>query len=264
MYQGARNVYCRYPATKEVEMVYDLGARHLLFLDAGLIFPGKIIWSEPDGTPHPLHATADYYGTRTFRKHEVIGRPFHVPSGLAFEAQPATLGDRVDAFADLHPQIMQDGGRFRAWAGGRVRLGDRATAAQRRQTREEASGFDLTSHTLVVRYLESDDGVDWRAPDLDVVEIEGRPTNIVFGTLQVPERGFSGMKLFVDPSAAPSGRYKGLFGGRMPIADLVRHCREADEPFDPMSMLVQLSRIAQGPGRSRRPLRADRRRRHAR
>ena len=39
MYQGARNVYCRYPATKEVEMVYDLGARHLLFLDAGLIFP---------------------------------------------------------------------------------------------------------------------------------------------------------------------------------------------------------------------------------
>ncbi len=43
MYQGARNVYCRYPATKEVEMVYDLGARHLLFLDAGLIFPGKII-----------------------------------------------------------------------------------------------------------------------------------------------------------------------------------------------------------------------------
>ena len=53
MYQGARNVYCRYPATKEVEMVYDLGARHLLFLDAGLIFPGKIIWSEPDGTPHP-------------------------------------------------------------------------------------------------------------------------------------------------------------------------------------------------------------------
>ena len=51
MYQGARNVYCRYPATKEVEMVYDLGARHLLFLDAGLTFParsyGRILTASP-------------------------------------------------------------------------------------------------------------------------------------------------------------------------------------------------------------------------
>ena len=243
MYQGARNVYCRYPATKEVELIYDLGARHLLFLDPGLTFPGKIIWSDADGIPHPLHATAEYFGATTFRKHEVIGTPFHVPSGVAFEAQPATLGQRVDAFADLHPQIIQDGGRFRAWAGGRLQTGEHATAAQRLKSREEAAGFDLTSHSLVVRYLESDDGVNWRAPDLDVVEIEDRRTNIVFGTLQVPERGFSGMKVFVDPSASPAGRYKGLFGGRLPVSDLVRYCREAGEPFDPMSLLVQLSRM---------------------
>src|SRR6266540_870441 len=96
MYQGARPVYCRYADTKGVELVYDLSAKPLLFLDSGLVFPGLILWEDRlTAAAHPLHAGPEYYGERKLTRGDVVGRPFRAPHGVCFVAEPAQQGPEL-------------------------------------------------------------------------------------------------------------------------------------------------------------------------
>ena len=160
MYQGSRNVYCRYRRlrTKTVERIYDLTPRPLLFLDAGLVFPGTIIYADRAGDYHPLHATGQYYGDSRLHKDEVAGHAFRAPVGVRLEAQPAEPGPTIDAWNFFGTVTLRhDQGMYRCWYN--TRESPRKIGMPSLREIDERQGFDLSSRLMLLRYAESDDGV---------------------------------------------------------------------------------------------------------
>lgn len=85
---------------------------------------------------------------------------------------------------------MYDGGRYRLWYNSN-------------DTSQKAS--------LMVCYAESDDGVHWRKPDLNVIEWNGsKKNNIVYGGAPSAWSVELG-NVFLDPAAKPEERYKMIF-----------------------------------------------------
>lgn len=242
MYQGARNVYCRYRdiKSKAVELVYDLTAKPLMFLDLGLVYPGMVIWRDRQGEPHPLHANVDYYGDTRLDKEDVVGTGYQVAHGVEFEAQPAQRGPVIEDIGG--GTIMYEGGRYRGWMNARIRDAFKGLA-HGLPTRDQLKGYDLSSTDMVLRYYESDDGIHWQAPPLNFWALDGGKTNVVYGSMFEPEKSFGGMTVFVDPSAPPEQRYKGMFGGRWPISRLAQYCQRRGIEPESMSLLVPLSRL---------------------
>ena len=239
MYQGARNVYGRYADvnSKGVECVYDLTEKPLMFLDMGLIYPGMIIWCDIEGTAHPLHATPEYYGDTRLKKEEVVGKNYRVPEGLVFEAQPA---ERGPATPRGRGTLLYEDGIYRLWQNERLGI-----EFEELRVGDDSKGFDLQTIDAALYYFESDDGVTWRAPEFDFFMDNDNKTNIVYGSMLTPEKviGFGGMSVYKDPSAPPKERYKGLYASRLPISTLAEHCKKRKIKFDPMSIMVKISRL---------------------
>jgi hypothetical protein len=228
MYQGARSVYGRYENTKGVELVYPLGAKPLLFLDLGLVSPGQIVWQEPGGKAHPLHAGVEYYGERRLSEADVIGAQFRVPSGLEFEAQPAIPGPEVPA---APATLLYENGTYRMWTlrpepTGKISTAERAFNLE----------FPLGHLGNVLAYLESSDGVSWHEPELDIVQVDGRKTNIVYGSLLERDSGFHSGTVFVDPSAATDERYKLVFTGHLERERFIELAAQRGQPVDDLSL----------------------------
>jgi hypothetical protein len=55
-------------------------------------------------------------------------------------------------------------------------------------------------------YIESDDGVKWRRPELDLIQWEGKPTNLIFDNDSGGRTTFA--SVFVYPEASPNDRYE--------------------------------------------------------
>jgi hypothetical protein len=228
MDQGARTVYARYPYTKGIELEYDLGAKPLLFLDIGLVYPGLIIWGDREGNAHPLHAGVAHFGERTFRKDEVVGRPWRAPLGLRYEAQPGEYGPTTPAVGSL----IHEHGVYRLWHLDREPEGTKSLAGAETQSKQ---GYDPSHLGYVLRYTESDDGVTWRQPALDRLRVDGKPSSIVFGSLLSPQRGMGPCSVFVDHSAPPAERYKMLFPARMSADEHAALAARRGEPMDGLS-----------------------------
>ena len=239
MNQGARNTYGRYVDVKNkgVECVYDLTEKPLLFLDLGLIYPGIIVWKDRGGAPHPLHATVEYYGDTKLKKEDVVGVGYRAPSGISFEAQPAIRGPETDHGSGT---LIHEDGVYRLWEGHRL-----GKEFKEQKIGDESKGFDLQSINSALHYFESDDGVTWRSPEFDFCKLNGRKTNILYGSWTTPKqiKGFSGMSIFKDPSAPPEERYKGMYASSWPLSTLAEFCRKEGLAFDPMNLLVKLSRL---------------------
>jgi len=223
-----------------MEQVYDLTDRPLMFLDAGLVFPGTIIYTDRAGKYHPLHATGQYYGDTRLKKEDVVGHPFRAPSGVRIEAQKAKPGPTIDAWDFFGTiSLRHDEGVYRCWYN--TRESPSGFGLPSVKEIDECKGFDLASTAMLLRYADSDDGIQWREPELGFVEVDGKKSNIVYGSMFEPKRGFSYMSVFVDPSAPPTERYKGMFGGRMRSDELIEYCRRAGIKPDPMAIAVPLS-----------------------
>ena len=240
MYQGARNVYCRYKDIKSVELIYALNDKPLLFLDLGLVFPGMIIWEDQkSGEAHPLHAGLEYYGERLLAREDVVGREFRVPFGVAFTTEPARRGPHI-GLEGMETQLvggtmLHDGGLYRLWYPTTEPEGFVSAATK---TSSSRSGFDLGHLGNVLRYAESEDGVDWRLPQMDHVPVDGGRTNIVYGSMSEPEIGYGGGSVFVDPSAEASARYKVMFTGRMSPRRQMEYAQATGQQVDPMSLMT--------------------------
>ena len=92
--------------------------------------------------------------------------------------------------------IMQDGATYRGWYN-----------ALSREHIEHASKRD-PNFTAYICYAESDDGVNWWKPDLDVMALNGSKTNIVFGTDLSDGWSVHAPSVFKDPSVPEQERYK--------------------------------------------------------
>jgi hypothetical protein len=67
---------------------------------------------------------------------------------------------------------------------------------------------------------------------------DGKPTNIVYGSVCEPEIGFGGGAVFVDPAAPPEERYKLLFTGRLSPRKQLELARQLGKTPDPMSLMT--------------------------
>jgi hypothetical protein len=85
------------------------------------------------------------------------------------------------------PNVVKDGDRYRMWY------------------RSDAGNPDNDSAAFSC-YAESDDGINWKKPDLGIVEFEGSKHNNIY----YPTEGFQAINpsVMLDESAVPSERYK--------------------------------------------------------
>lgn len=233
MYQGSRTFYGRYSDIqwKSVELIYDLTPKPLLFLDQGLVYPGVVLWQGRDGEAHPLHARIPYYGDTRYDKEDIVGRPYRIPTGVKFEAQPAERGpdvERLNNMGSAGASIIHQDGRYQIWVWQLLlkKLGDLAFA-------DEKEGYDLTTVNHVVRYFESDNGVDWRAPDLDIIRVDGKKSNIITNL---------SLSVFIDPSSPADSRYKAFYGNSLEIPRLIRLLKERKQKPQGLSVCNPLSR----------------------
>jgi len=101
--------------------------------------------------------------------------------------------------------VIHDGGRYRCWYN-TTALGDANPKYPK----------DMKGHQrewMMVSYAESEDGVNWRKPRLNLIELNGsRANNICF--LGDQERWTEGPSVFIDPTAKPEELYKMIFRSR--------------------------------------------------
>ena len=100
------------------------------------------------------------------------------------EPDPVLVGDSPadGAGASIYGTVLRDGGRFRMWY----------------QATPESWGDENMS---LVGYAESDDGLQWRKPELNLVECGPGPNNLC-------DLGAHCPSVFIDPEAPPSHRYR--------------------------------------------------------
>src|SRR5690348_13053638 len=102
--------------------------------------------------------------------------------------------------------VIYDGGRYRCWYNVSSYQPASSSYPQQRSIGNNQVVW------MIVSYAESDDGVSWRKPILNLIELNGsKANNICFlGDLT---RWTEGCGVFIDPSAKPEERYKMIFGG---------------------------------------------------
>ena len=104
--------------------------------------------------------------------------------------------------------VLHDQGMYRCWYNTGYHAPRQPEFPHRRAISETEDVW------FVVGYAESDDGISWRKPALNLVELEGsKANNIVF--LGDMERYAEGAVVFVDPTADPDERYKMVFRSRL-------------------------------------------------
>ncbi|MBS3761735.1 MAG: hypothetical protein KGZ25_00400, partial [Planctomycetes bacterium] len=117
----------------------------------------------------------------------VEGRLIPVQSKPVVRETPVLIGDNaVDGLgAVIYGTVLRDGGIYRMWY----------------QAFPKAWGGGDVSY---VGYAESDDGDEWRKPELGLVESGGDAKN------NLTDLGFHAPSVFIDPTAPATHRYRGV------------------------------------------------------
>jgi hypothetical protein len=163
---------------------YQLAGNRLYFHNWHYIRPGSFEWKGEDGRNVGLKDAVAPGAARLAHTDQ--------PWGIRIVAQRA---ERVGPI--LRPErpweqggsmaltcMIQDAGMYRAWGGHFV--------PRQEDVQEQSHSF----------YMESSDGLEWKRPNLGLVEFKGSRANNLYGG--------SGGTPFVDPSAPPAERYKSI------------------------------------------------------
>ncbi len=185
----------------------------LLFPDWRNVFQGDARWLDSEDSPTRLMAFGNPVAARF--------APSGAPSGIAIIVRPPDeRSHAMSAEASGEPflgifggTLLQDEGIFRLWYFGRTPSSVEADSALGGLGRSLLSESSEVSAESLVRYAESDDGLEWRFPDLrgisPLADRGGGHPNVVFN------RGWSNVfgngAVFIDESAPPSARYKMLY-----------------------------------------------------
>lgn len=109
--------------------------------------------------------------------------------------ESSTSGD--GAGASIYGSVLHDGGRYRMWYQGWPRDWNGGNSA-------------------IVCYAESDDGITWRKPELNLDDRFPQPQNVTDLGLHAPA-------VFIDPDAPASHRYRATGHGKQNYAGANRH-----------------------------------------
>jgi hypothetical protein len=188
---------------------YELLGTRLFFTNWHYIRPGSFAWRDDSGKAVSI-TSATPPGTAQFS-------PRDQPWGIRLRALPAQrMGPLLQAEAPWEEgagvaltTVIHDQGIYRGWGAPFTTSGD--PPGQKH-----------------FYYLESNDGLTWRRPNLGIVEAGGtRANNIVniFGT--------DGGTVFIDPAAPPSERYKLIAEGPFSAGICDAYLRRRPNDWDP-------------------------------
>jgi hypothetical protein len=201
---------CRPPFCLPSNVVY--------FHDWRYVDHGGYYWVDGEDRPMPLWAEGPLP--------PVHYRYRDMPLGIALEAQPAQRTEPV-----IHAQgndvilfggsLLHEEGRYRLWVDC--------------WPGEQIGSEGMGGHNIV-RYAESDNGLDWTFPNLGLVEYEGsRDNNVVYGHPLTAATGYHGGCVFGDPSAPAEARYKAFYLGTITQRELAEFRRRRPDAVDPMA-----------------------------
>ncbi|MBN1435953.1 MAG: hypothetical protein JW936_02665 [Sedimentisphaerales bacterium] len=188
---------------------YELAGKRLAFVNWSYVRPTGFGWFDQAGK-NVMVVGDQKLGEAEFRRFEpaygveIVVREAHTTEPLiqpqhSYEAGGIQIGT-----------ILKDGGIYRMWAN--AGWGD----LHKRGTHK---GYC---------YYESEDGYEWKRPNLALVEYEGSKDNnlLAFG---------GGGAVFVDPSAEPSQRYKIVYTAEDITDDELERYVAAGGEVDPMA-----------------------------
>jgi len=193
---------------------YKIEAGPHLFIDWRYVQPGRVRWERPNQKEAPLWAYEKIEG--------VTGVPSRVPYGLKLVPQaaektgPVLPNDRDWEFMIFGYCSLHDlGGKFGLWY--------------------EVVPPKEDGKTNLLCYAESLDGINWKKPNLGLVEFRGsKANNIVINGATCPYGQFHGNSVFLDPNAPADERFKVIYWTKnIPENVMERLQRENPESITP-------------------------------
>ena len=207
---------------------FDVAAGYHPFMDHRFVHAGQPRWGGADGAPIHYWDQVDLDQIR--EAHE------SVPRGIELRAQPAERSEPILTCTEPWeymmggPQIIRDGGMYRAWY--HVIPPDHwdPDLAPSIGWGPDWGGF--------LCYAESDDGFVWRKPALGRYTWQGHDdTNIVLGRELVGQSGLHGQSIFVDPQAPDHERFKAIYMGKVTEDVIRKWMRAHPDRVDPWSSM---------------------------
>jgi hypothetical protein len=190
---------------------YELPGQRLVFVDWFYVRPGGLAWVDHKGKGVTVVGNEGPWGGH-FRRTDS-------PFGIRLVAQPAhRMGPLLkneqpwEAKGVSIGTLIRDGDKYRAWGP---------------CWWENSRGFC---------YLESSDGIQWSRPELDVIDFQGRKTNLI-------DFAFGEGSVFVDPSAPPAERYKAVRLSDMSYEAYEQYKQQRPDGWEPKARREDVGKV---------------------
>lgn len=189
------------------------------FHDWRYVDTGSFAWLGPDGQREPMWTLERVPPMHLEYRDMPLG--VRLAAQRAHKSEPVLTPERANDLFLFAGTLMHDEGMYRlwydCWPG-------------------EHIGTDHMGLYNYVRYAESDDGIEWRLPNLGLIEREGtRENNIVYGGPLTAKTGYHGGCVFRDPVAPPQERYKAFYLGVISKEEREDFRRKRPDAVDPFS-----------------------------
>jgi len=195
---------------------FTLPSNIVYFHDWRYVNPGEYRWVGQTGQDVPMF-TPDPFPPMAYEYHAM-------PMGIRLRAMPVTktepvlTADQDNGVILFGGSLIHEDGKYRLW----YEIWPR-----------EHYASEKIGQCNLLKYAESDNGIDWQFPSLGLIDREGSKNNsYVFGGDSSPAAGFHGGCVFNDVSAPSSERYKIFHYGQVAPEYVERYARERPGEVD--------------------------------
>lgn len=196
---------------------FRLPSNIVYFHDWRYVNHGAFAWLGPEGERVPMWGVDPAPPMRLEHRDMPLG--IHLEAKQARKSEPVLTPEQTGELFLFGGTLIHEEGRYRLWYDC--------------WPKEDIGTERMGGHNLV-RYAESEDGVEWKLPRVGLVEWRGScENNIVYGGPLTPESGYHGGCVFRDPSAPPEERYKVFHLGNVSAEGLARYREQRPDDVDP-------------------------------
>jgi hypothetical protein len=203
-----------------VHAPFTVASNIVYFHDWRYVDPGGFAWRGPGVKQVPMWGTDPVPAMHLEYQDLPLG--IHLAAQPAQKTEPVLSAESASELFLFGGTCIHDEGRYRLWY---------------ECWPGEDVGRDDMGMFNVLRYAESDDGVEWRLPSLRMVEYRGdRDNNVVYGGPLTAGTGYHGGSVFRDPSAPAGERYKVFHLGQVSHEIVERYRTQRPDVVDPIDL----------------------------